>query len=202
MNEPPLLRVLFETHATSIDNEAGLASGSFDVALSRVGEEQARALGVRRQHDDLAVVFCSDLQRAFRTADIAFGGRALRVVRDARLRECDYGKLTRRPVCEIEAERAAHIATPFPDGESYDQVVRRVAAWLDEIVHDYARQTVLVIGHRATFYALEHLINAVPLRDAVLAPWQWQPGWLYLLTSRLGHRRPDAALHDGRLDGG
>jgi hypothetical protein len=40
-------------------------------------------------------------------------------VRDARLRECDYGKLTRRPVCDIEAERAAHIATPFPDGESY-----------------------------------------------------------------------------------
>jgi hypothetical protein len=25
---------------------------------------------------------------------------------------------------------------------------------------------------------LEHLINSVPLRDAVLAPWQWQPGWL------------------------
>lgn len=40
-------------------------------------------------------------------------------MRDARLRECDYGKLTRRPVCDIEAERAAHIATPFPDGESY-----------------------------------------------------------------------------------
>jgi broad specificity phosphatase PhoE len=61
---------LFETLATSIDNEAGLASGSFDVALSRVGEDQAHALGVRRQHDDLAVVFCSDLQRAFRTATL------------------------------------------------------------------------------------------------------------------------------------
>jgi hypothetical protein len=43
MNELPIVRVLFETHATSIDNEAGLASGSFDVALSSVGEEQARA---------------------------------------------------------------------------------------------------------------------------------------------------------------
>src|SRR5688500_10518445 len=89
MNDPSLLRVLFETHATSIDNEAGLASGSLDVALSSVGEEQARALGVRRQHDDLAVVFCSDLQRAFRTADIAFAARGLRVVRDPRLRGCD-----------------------------------------------------------------------------------------------------------------
>lgn len=76
------------------------------------------------------------------------------------------------------------------------------AAWLDDVVRDYARQTVLVVGHRATFYALEHLINAAPLRDAVLAPWQWQPGWLYLLKSRLEHRRSDAAVHDARLDGG
>ena len=201
MNELPLVRVLFETHATSIDNEAGLASGYFDVALSSVGEKQARALGVRRQHDDLAVVFCSDLQRAFRTADIAFDGRPLRVIRDSRLRECDYGRLSRRPVEEIEVERADHITTPFPDGESYEQVVRRVAAWLDDVVRDYARQTVLVVGHRATFYALEHLINAVPLRDAVLSPWLWQPGWLYLLTSRLERPRSDATLDDARLDG-
>lgn len=184
MNEFPLVRVLFETHATSVDNEAGLASGHFDVALSSLGEEQARALGIRRQYDDLAVVFCSDLQRAFRTADIAFDGRRLRVIRDPRLRECHYGRLSRRPVHEIEVERADRITTPFPDGESYEQVVRRVAAWLDDVVRDYARQTVLVVGHRATFYALEHLINAVPLRDAVLSPWQWQPGWLYLLPSR------------------
>jgi broad specificity phosphatase PhoE len=193
--------MLFETHATSIDNEAGLASGYFDVALSSVGEEQARALGVRRQHDDLAVVFCSDLQRAFRTADIAFDGRRLRVIRDPRLRECDYGRLSRRRVEEIEVERAAHITTPFPDGESYEQVVGRVAAWLDDVVRDYAQKTVLVVGHRATFYALEHLINAVPLRDAVLSPWQWQPGWLYLLTSGLERPRSDATPDDARLDG-
>ena len=202
VNEPPLLRVLFETHATSIDNEAGLASGSLDVALSSVDEEQARALGGRRQHNDLAVVFCSDLQRAFRTADIAFGSRELRVVRDPRLRECDYGRLTRRPVRDIEAERAAHITTPFPDGESYEQVARRVAAWLDDVVRDHARQTILVVGHRATFYALEHLIKTVPLRDAVLSSWQWQPGWLYLLTSRLERRQSDATLDDAPLDRG
>ena len=76
-------------------------------------------------------------------------------------------ELTRRPVCEIEADRAL-FTTPFGDGKSYEQVVRRATAWLDDVVRDYARHTVLV--HRATFYALEHLVNAVPLRDAVLAP--------------------------------
>jgi 2,3-bisphosphoglycerate-dependent phosphoglycerate mutase len=121
---------LFETHATSLDNETGLASGWFDAPLSAKGERQARALGERRREDDLAAVFCSDLTRAFRTAEIAFQDRPVSIVRDVRLRECHYGALTRRPAIEIDARRADHITTPFPDGESYDHVVHRVSAWL------------------------------------------------------------------------
>jgi broad specificity phosphatase PhoE len=173
------LVVVFETHATSLDNEAGLASGWFDVALSATGEEQARLLGVRRRDDDLAAVFCSDLIRAFRTAEIAFGDRALPILRDARLRECDYGAFTRRPTLEIEERRVLHLATPFPNGESYEQVVARVSAWLSETTTEFAGRTVLVIGHRATFYALEHLIRHISLHDAVTATWHWQAGWTY-----------------------
>ena len=171
--------LVFETHATSLDNEAGLASGWFDVALSVTGEAQARELGDRRRNDDLAAVFCSDLIRAFRTAEIAFGDRALPIVRDARLRECDYGALTRHPASEIEMRRAVHVAAPFPDGESYEDVATRVSAWLAEARTRFAGRTVLVIGHRATFYALEHLLRHIPLRDAVSSRWQWQPGWTY-----------------------
>jgi len=173
------LVVVFETHAASLDNEAGLGSGWFDVALSATGEEQARQLGVRRRDDDFSAVFCSDLMRAFRTAEIAFGDRACPIVRDARLRECDYGAFTRRPSAEIEERRIQHVATPFPKGESYEQVVGRVAAWLAEATTGFAGRTVLVIGHRATFYALEHLIKGVSLNEAVAATWRWQPGWTY-----------------------
>jgi 2,3-bisphosphoglycerate-dependent phosphoglycerate mutase len=173
------LVVVFETHATSLDNETGLASGWFDVALSATGEQQARLLGVRRRDDNLATVFCSDLIRAFRTAEIAFGDRALPIVRDARLRECDYGMFTRRSVLEIEARRAAHVSIPFPSGESYEQVVARVSAWLTEVTTRFSGRTVLVIGHRATHYALEHLVGHVSLHDAVSSTWHWQPGWTY-----------------------
>jgi broad specificity phosphatase PhoE len=177
------LVVVFETHATSLDNEAGLASGWFDVELSAAGEQQARALGERRRSDGLAMVFASDLARSVRTAEIAFQDRSLPIRRDARLRECDYGELTRHPASQIEARRAAHVTTPFPEGESYQQVVERVSAWLGEATREFAGRTVLVVGHRATFYALEHLINAVALAHAVAAPWQWQPGWTYQLRS-------------------
>jgi broad specificity phosphatase PhoE len=176
------LLLVYETHATSLDNEAGLASGWFDVGLSAAGESQARDLGVRRAHDDLAAVFCSDLTRAARTAEIAFGHRGLPIVRDARLRECDYGALTRHPTREIEARRSAHVATPFPDGESYQQVVARVSAWLAGSASTYRRRTVLVVGHRATLYALQHLVTGVALEEVVGAAWQWQPGWEFRLT--------------------
>ena len=176
--------LVFETHATSLDNEAGLASGWSDVALSATGEEQARMLGARRRNDHLAVVFCSDLTRSFRTAEIAFGARSISIVRDARLRECDYGDLTRRPTPEIERRRLLHLEQPFPNGESYQQVVERVSAWLRETVaRECDAGTVLMIGHRATFYAVEHLLNRVTLHDAVTSPWRWQPGWTYTLRS-------------------
>jgi broad specificity phosphatase PhoE len=177
------LVVLFETHATSLDNQAGVASGWFDAALSPAGEEQARALGARHRDDDLTVVFCSDLSRSFRTAEIAFSDRDVSIVRDARLRECHYGTMTRRPTVEIDARRVASIGTPFPDGESYQQVVDRVSAWLAETMAMFRGRTVLVIGHRATFYALEHLLRRVPLGQAVTSPWVWRPGWSY----RAGH---------------
>jgi broad specificity phosphatase PhoE len=179
----PKLTLIFETHATTVDNEAGLASGWFDVALSTAGEQQARMLGDRRRDDHLAVVFCSDLTRSLRTAEVAFGDRSLQIARDARLRECDYGDLTRRPTSEIEQQRLRHLVEPFPNGESYQQVVERVSGWLRELMPQFDACTVLIIGHRATFYALEHLINGVPLREAVTSPWAWQPGWTYHLRS-------------------
>ena len=174
------LAIVFETHATSVDNEAGLASGWCDVALSATGEEQARQLGIRRRHDEFAVVWCSDLARAVRTAEIAFANRGLAIIRDARLRECDYGALSRCSTSEIAARRALHVMNPFPDGESYQQVVGRVSAWLTEAASEYAGQSMLVIGHRATFYALQHLLKQVPLHEAISSPWHWQPGWTYL----------------------
>lgn len=175
--------VVFETHATSLDNEAGLASGWFDVDLSPTGEAQARELGERRRHDDLAVVFCSDLLRAARTAEIAFGERTVPIIRDARLRECNYGAFTRQPSVRIDELRERHVFTPFPEGESYQQTADRLSAWLSEMKAALAGHAVLVIGHRATFYALEHLIRHVPLREVVTAPWTWQPGWTYCVPA-------------------
>ncbi len=176
---PMVHPLFFETHATSLDNEAGIASGWFDVELSPIGEAQARELGQRYIDRAVSAVFCSDLRRSYRTAEIAFAGGRVPITRDTRLRECDYGDLTRRPTTVIDALRQTSVTVPFPNGESYDQVTQRVGDVLAEIARDHDHGPVLIIGHRATFFALEHVLRGVPLADAVAAPWRWQPGWTY-----------------------
>jgi broad specificity phosphatase PhoE len=169
----------FETHATSLDNEAQLASGWFDVALSPLGELQARELGERRRGLGLTAVYCSDLRRSYETAEIAFAGTGVPIVRDARLRECDYGAMTRQPTAVVEARRLDAIEIPFRDGESYLAATARVAAWLRDAKDQHPTDTILLIGHRATFYALEHLCRGRQLEEVIAAPWKWQPGWRY-----------------------
>jgi len=173
----------FESHSTSTDNEAGLASGCFDSPLSPRGEKQARDLGRRYRKVELDVVFCSDLERSWRTAEIAFAKRGTRVVRDARLRECNFGEWARRPKPEIEAERRNRVTQPFPGGESYQQAAMRMHSFLADLRAMHDGECVLVIGHRATQCGLDHWIKAVPLETAVSAAWHWEPGWTYTFDS-------------------
>lgn len=175
------VEIIFESHATSEDNEAGLASGHFDIDLSPLGERQAADMGRRHAETPLDAVFCSDLRRAYRTAAIAFGGRPLPIIRDIRLRECNYGDLTRHPREEINALALQSITTSYPNGESWQQAVDRVRPLLDELVSRYNGRHVLVIGHRATHYALEHWIAGRPLHALVTTYEPWRPGWYYSL---------------------
>lgn len=110
-----MVTVIFEAHATSLDNEAHLSSGQYDVALSLLGEKQAKELG-----------------------------------------------------------------------ESYEQTSQRMKSFLNDLKKNFdnppigeTSKKVMIIGHRATQYGLEYLINGVSLKDVIRALWSWQPGWTY-----------------------
>ncbi len=178
-----MITIIFETHATSVDNEQHVASGHFDCDLSALGQQQARELGARYAHEQLDAIFCSDLRRASATAELAFAGRGVPIVPDARLRECDYGELTRHPREEVEQERPHRITKPFPGGESYEQASQRVRSFLADLLRLYDGKRVMIIGHRATQCGLEHWIRGILLREAVTGPWTWRPGWRYHLDS-------------------
>ena len=181
-----MLAFFYSPHMTSVDNEAGRASGYTDAPLSPSGRQRARELGRQYTTHALDAVFCSDLQRASDTARIAFAGRALPIVPDARLREYDYGDLTRYPVAQVEEEFARRIVELFPHGESLLMVAQRVGAFLRDALCGYDEKTVVVIGHRATRYALEYWCGDASLEDIVRTPWEWRevPIWRYELQAQ------------------
>jgi alpha-ribazole phosphatase/probable phosphoglycerate mutase len=173
------MQIVFETHSISTDNEAGIATGWLDGALSPAGRDQARRLGERRRCDAIDSVLVSDLGRAVETAQIAFADSGLHVRRDRRLRECDYGDWNGMPVAQLEGQRSAHVDVPFPGGQSYREVCRQMAPLLDELREGRHGRRVLLVGHSATRWALDHLIDGAPLEQLVDAPFAWREGWEY-----------------------
>jgi alpha-ribazole phosphatase/probable phosphoglycerate mutase len=178
-----MLTLFYSPHMTSVDNEARRASGHADVPLSPLGLQQAKELGQQYATEALNAVFHSDLQRASTTAKIAFSGRDLPLVPDARLRECDYGDMTQYPTARIDEEFPRRLTLPFPNGQSVFMVVQGVGAFLHDVLREYEGKTVVVIGHRATKYGLEYWHSIASLEEIVHAPWEWRtiPIWRYEL---------------------
>lgn len=172
------LSITFESHSTSIDNEKGIASGCLDPPLSEKGRKQAQDLGQRYEGVNIPLVYCSDLQRSFQTAEIAFASKNIPLIQDPRLREWDYGVYNGYPSLELEQMKLSHIRAPFPGGESLLEACERICDFLQTITE----QGAVLIGHRVTFYTLEYLTTNIPLEDLVCVPWHWQPGWQYHIS--------------------
>ena len=177
------IEIVYETHATTEDNESGHATGWLPGRLSAAGRAQAAGLGERRRGDGIAAVFCSDLGRAAETAQIAFGGSGIPVLLDWRLRECDYGTGNGMPVAELHAHRTEHLDVPYPGGESWRQAAGRVGRFLADLPSRWDGQRVAVIGHVATRWGLDMAIGGAGLADLDAADFAWRPGWEYLLTA-------------------
>ena len=99
------IEVVFETHATTLDNEQGHATGWLPGQLSADGQEQARR-----------------------------------------------------------------------------QAVTRVGRFLGDLPLRWNGQRILVIGHVATRWGLDHYLGGVPLEDLIGQDFSWQEGWQYHLS--------------------
>lgn len=168
--------IVFETHSWSEDNDRGVATGWNGGRLSARGEQLARELGERRRDDAIDAVFTSDLRRAVQTAEIAFGNTEITILHDWRLRECDYGDLNGRPSAEVHAA-VAGLDERYPNGESWLEAMGRVQRFLSDLPLRWDGRRVLVIGHVATLWGLEHALNRRSLDTIRSAMNPWREGW-------------------------
>lgn len=175
------VEIVYETHATTTDNEAGIATGHLPGRLGPLGRRQAAELGARRRGGGLAAVFTSDLHRAVATARIAFPDGRPPLFRDARLRECDYGTLNGAPAHLVAARRPHCADEPYPGGQSHRQVLEATGAFLADLAAGFDGRRVLLIAHSANRWALDCLLAGARLEDVLRDPPPWRPGWYYTL---------------------
>ncbi len=172
------MKIYFATHATTTDNETKISSGWKDVELSELGIQQAKEIGERFKDIKIDLICCSDLKRAINTVKIAFRDN-YPIIADKRLRELNYGDFNGKPSEVVEPMKKEHIKEPYPNGESYEQAVARVQDFYKELREKYPDKTVLVVGHRATQYGLDTLVNGRTIEECLSAPFKWQPYWEY-----------------------
>jgi broad specificity phosphatase PhoE len=178
------VKITYFVHGTTIDNEKGLATGWSPGELSELGRKQAKELGklVSGQHFD--AFFCSDLKRAVDSAEIGFGDK-YEIIRDKRLRECNYGDFTEKSEDKFKNSIINYVNKPFPNGESYKDVEARVADFLEFLKENYEGKHVAILAHQAPQLVLDVLIKGKTWEQAFAEDWRkkkaWQPGWEYIL---------------------
>jgi broad specificity phosphatase PhoE len=77
-----------------------------------------------------------------------------------------------------------YLTDPYDEGESWADAVERVGWFLRDLRQSYDQQRVLVIGHVATRWGLQHHLEGRPLAELMTEDFAWQLGWEYQLTDQ------------------
>jgi len=62
------------------------------------------------------------------------------------------------------------------------KAVERVGLFLRDIPLRWQGQRLLLVGHVATRFALDHILDGVPLERLVTEDFAWRKGWEYRLS--------------------
>jgi broad specificity phosphatase PhoE len=178
------VKIIYFVHGTTVDNEKDLATGWNPGELSKKGIEQSKELGKMVANEKFDALFCSDLKRAVDSAEIAFGGK-YKIIKDKRLREANYGDLTRTDFSKFKNNLKDFVDKPFPNGESYKDVEKRVSGFLEFLKENYSGKHIAIFAHQAPQLALDVLLNGKTWETAIKEDWrnkkEWKPGWIYLI---------------------
>jgi broad specificity phosphatase PhoE len=181
-----LLIVRHGESAGNVARDAALRAGTLtiaiqgrdvDVPLSRLGEQQSRALGQylaqpERRSD---IIISSPYRRARDTARILVETQALtedfgRIFPDERLREKEFGILDGLTVQGIrkrhpeQAQFRAIVGKFYhrpPGGESWCDVILRLRSMFDTLSLHYAGKRVLIVTHQVVVLCFRYLLEGL-----------------------------------------
>ena len=189
--------ILLIRHGQSEWNKLNLFTGFKNIELSEQGIEEANKAGQNFKNLDIKfnIVFTSELKRAQETAKIIlqnldqwdFLNNEGKIISNINLNERDYGDLTglnKKETAEKFGEEQVHkwrrgYSDQPPNGESLEDVVRRVTKYFEETIkpaiQSNENNNILIAAHGNSLRALlivmniyePHNINSVELSTGV-----------------------------------
>lgn len=140
---------------TAYNADGNKYCGRTDIPLTEKGISQAERMNTLLQDFRFDQIFCSPLQRAKTTAEIA-SGTPEKVQVDERLIEVDFGQWEGKRSDDFIAEDPNSWYNWLSDperfeagrtGENAKQVIARLDSFYNELLDKYDDQTILVVGH-------------------------------------------------------
>lgn len=174
------VKITYFVHGTTTDNAEKLSTGWILGELTEKGIQQSLELKNQINIDDFDLVISSDLKRAVDSAKYAFYGLK-EILHDDRIRECNYGDLNGKPTDLVKYED--HIEIPFPNGESLEDVKKRVRSFCEYLLKNYDNKHIAIVAHKAPQMAFQVITQGISWQEAIETDWRktksWQPGWIY-----------------------
>ena len=173
--------ILLIRHGQSEWNKLNLFTGFKNIELSEQGIEEANKAGQNFKNLDIKfnIVFTSELKRAQETAKIIlqnldqwdFLNNQGKIISNINLNERDYGDLTglnKKETAEKFGEEQVHkwrrgYSDQPPNGESLEDVVRRVTKYFEEVmkpaIQSNENDNILIAAHGNSLRALLIVMN-------------------------------------------
>jgi len=142
-------------HGETIWNVEQRLQGQQNSKLSENGILQAELLGNALKKREFDVLISSDLERAIETAKIINQQLLLPHTIHSNLRERSLGIFEGKTMAEIRQKypdeylfyKARTPGYVIPNGESIEQLFRRVTTEIEDIAHKFANKKVLIVSH-------------------------------------------------------
>ena len=165
--------VYFIRHGQTDYNLANRIQGCCDIPLNATGRAQAEEVGrlLRDKHITWDKIYCSPLDRAQTTCEIATGVSREHFIIDRRLREIETDALSHTSMLSDDPVTVAFTKhpeqyVPGEGAESYRQMIDRVGDFLRELKETRPAEKILVACHRGPIQSvIMNLDPTIPLKD-------------------------------------
>lgn len=165
--------IYFIRHGQTDYNLRELVQGTTDIPLNETGLQQAKVVRRLMKEKDVQYdkIYCSPLQRAIVTCEIATGQDRSNFITDRRLREIETGPLSGRSFHDTDEAMVNFMHYPDryvpPRGaESFQDLVDRTGAFLEDLRKHETADKVLVACHRGIMQsAIFYIKGDIPMKD-------------------------------------